>query len=99
MDPKVYCHICCAEAESSPTSKSPVGFKSWKDQAQSCVAQDAKLRKMWLEPDWMGFKVRSKNYLQTKLKETTESPRKSLYYHFYLCNMPPAATDDQRYST
>lgn len=35
---------------------------------------------MWLEPDWMGFKVRSKNYLQTKLKETTESPRKSLYF-------------------
>ncbi|TYZ58865.1 hypothetical protein PybrP1_000501 [[Pythium] brassicae (nom. inval.)] len=41
---------------------------------QKCVEQDSKLRKMWNEPDWADFKVRAKGYLQSHVKENSESP-------------------------
>ncbi|KAG3115070.1 hypothetical protein PI124_g6131 [Phytophthora idaei] len=52
----------------------PSPVKTWKTQAESCTTQDPKLRKLWSQPDWMQFKLRSKTYLQNKIKETTAPP-------------------------
>ncbi|KAG3033061.1 hypothetical protein PC128_g3799 [Phytophthora cactorum] len=52
----------------------PSPVKAWKTQAESCTTQDPKLRKLWSQPDWMQFKLRSKTYLQSKIKETTAPP-------------------------
>ncbi|KAE9039687.1 hypothetical protein PR003_g4554 [Phytophthora rubi] len=52
----------------------PAPVKSWKTQAESCTTQDPQLRKLWSQPDWMQFKLRSKTYLQNKIKETAAPP-------------------------
>ncbi|KAG7390587.1 hypothetical protein PHYPSEUDO_007527 [Phytophthora pseudosyringae] len=52
----------------------PVPVKSWKTKAESCTTQDPQLRKLWSQPDWMQFKLRSKTYLQNKVKETGAPP-------------------------
>ncbi|POM76342.1 Hypothetical protein PHPALM_6428 [Phytophthora palmivora] len=53
-----------------PEKCSSDGTKSWKFRSEGCTDQDARLRKMWSEPTWSGFQLRSKTYLQSKLKET-----------------------------
>ncbi|TMW66402.1 hypothetical protein Poli38472_004167 [Pythium oligandrum] len=60
------------DAESPQTS--PIPNKSWRQQAASCMEQHPALRKMWAEPDWASFKIRSKNYLHDKIKINTEEP-------------------------
>lgn len=57
-----------------PAEKSPVTFKSWKEPASRCTEQSAQLRKMWLEPDWATFKLRSKTYLKDHVKAIPEPP-------------------------
>ncbi|KAG2531334.1 hypothetical protein JM16_001094 [Phytophthora kernoviae] len=52
----------------------PTPVKSWKVQAESCVTQDLKLRKLWSQPDWMQFKLRSKTYLKDRVKTVTAPP-------------------------
>ncbi|KAF4041290.1 Transcriptional repressor TCF25 [Phytophthora infestans] len=52
----------------------PYPVKSWKSQAENCTTQDPKLRKLWSQPDWMQFKLRSKTYLQNKIKEIGAPP-------------------------
>lgn len=46
----------------------------WKLKADACTEQDPRLRKMWSEPTWSGFQLRSKTYLHSKVKETTAPP-------------------------
>ncbi|RLN73147.1 hypothetical protein BBJ28_00003140 [Nothophytophthora sp. Chile5] len=62
---------------SEPAKRSPELAKSWKPQADVCAEQDPRLRKMWSEPNWSEFKLRSKTYLQSKVKATTAPPRTS----------------------
>ncbi|KAG4244988.1 hypothetical protein PC116_g7180 [Phytophthora cactorum] len=48
--------------------------KSWKFKSEICTEQDPRLRKMWSEPTWSGFQLRSKTYLHSKVKETSAPP-------------------------
>ncbi|KAG1707340.1 hypothetical protein DVH05_026532 [Phytophthora capsici] len=52
----------------------PAPVKSWKAQAETCTTQDPLLRKLWSQPDWMQFKLRSKTYLQNKIKAIGAPP-------------------------
>jgi hypothetical protein len=63
--------------DAQPAQKSPVMFRSWKDAASCCSEQTAQLRKMWLEPEWSQFKLRSKTYLKDHIKVTPEQPCKT----------------------
>lgn len=56
-----------ASPQASPT-------RSWRSTAATCAVQPAALRKIWTEPDWMNFKVRTKTYLADKVKQTTKEP-------------------------
>ncbi|KAG7401803.1 hypothetical protein PHYBOEH_010266 [Phytophthora boehmeriae] len=52
----------------------PPPVKSWKAQAESCAIQNPQLRKLWSQPDWMNFKLRSKTYLKDSIKTVTAPP-------------------------
>jgi hypothetical protein len=58
-----------------PEKCSSDAIKSWKFKTEGCSEQDPRLRKMWSEPTWAGFQLRSKTYLQSKMKETSAPPR------------------------
>ncbi|KAE8891138.1 hypothetical protein PF005_g9192 [Phytophthora fragariae] len=57
-----------------PEKCSADSTKSWKFKTEGCAEQDPRLRKMWSEPTWSGFQLRSKTYLQSKVKETSAPP-------------------------